>query len=183
MQGNMARVKRVSKEYQQLLKEPVEGIEAAPVSDSDICNWKAKVQGPPDSPYQNGKFHLSIHFPDNYPFKPPVLKFVTKIWHPNVGCEGNPGHICLDILQSQWSPALSISKVLLSLISLLTDPNCASPMNGEAAQQYKSNRSKYDATVREWVEKYAERVEVKPAPRSIKTPEPEPTRKKSRVES
>jgi len=73
--------------------------------------------GPPDSPYEGGVFFLDINFPQDYPFKPPNVRFTTKIYHCNVNDQGG---ICLDILKGEWSPALTISKVLLSICSLLT---------------------------------------------------------------
>ena len=78
------------------------------------------IAGPKDSPYENGVFFLEIEFPMEYPFKAPQITLKTKIYHCNISSEG---HICLDILKDNWSPALSISRVLLSLCSLLTDPN------------------------------------------------------------
>ena len=83
----------------------------------------ACVQG--DSPYAGGVFFLSITFPTDYPFKPPKVSFTTKIYHPNINANGS---ICLDILRDQWSPALTISKVLLSICSMLTDPNPDDPL-------------------------------------------------------
>lgn len=65
-----------------------------------------------DSPFQGGVFFLSIHFPTDYPFKPPKVNFTTRIYHPNINSNGS---ICLDILRDQWSPALTISKGLLLL--------------------------------------------------------------------
>lgn len=64
--------------------------------------------GPSDSPYSGGVFFVNIHFPPDYPFKPPKVQFATKVYHPNVNSQGS---ICLDILKEQWSPALTISKV------------------------------------------------------------------------
>ncbi len=108
--------------------------------------------GPTDSPYQGGLFKLNIVFPLDYPFKPPKITFITKIYHPNVNANGI---ICLDILKNQWSPALTISKVLLSISSLLTDPNPEDPLVPEIAQLFKSNLVKYNENARNWTNKYA----------------------------
>merc|ERR1711985_146459 len=112
----------------------------------------ATIMGPEGSPYQGGVFFLNISFPADYPFKPPKVHFKTKIYHCNVNSEGV---ICLDILKSQWSPALTIQKVLLSISSLLTDPNPSDPLVPEIAQAYLKDRAKHDQTAREWVQKYA----------------------------
>ena len=95
--------------------------------------------GPNDSPFQGGIFNLSIHFPTDYPFKPPIIffNFITKIYHPNISSSGS---ICLDILKQQWSPALTINKILLSICSLLTDPNPDDPLVPEAANLFKNNK-------------------------------------------
>ena len=108
--------------------------------------------GPDESPYSGGLFFLKIQFPQDYPFKPPKCQFTTKIYHPNI--HGN-GSICLDILKDQWSPALTISKVLLSISSLLCDPNPDDPFVPAIANEYKNDRTKYDASAREWTRKYA----------------------------
>ena len=108
--------------------------------------------GPEDSPYAGGVFFLNIHFPPDYPFKPPKVSFTTKIYHPNINSNGS---ICLDILKDQWSPALTISKVLLSISSLLTYPNPDDPLVPEIATIYKSDRDRYNATAREWTGRYA----------------------------
>jgi len=108
--------------------------------------------GPDDSPYSGGVFFLNIHFPPDYPFKPPKVSFTTKIYHPNINANGS---ICLDILKDQWSPALTISKVLLSISSLLTDPNPDDPLVPEIAQIYKNDRERYNTTAREWTGRYA----------------------------
>ncbi len=150
------------------------------------------MAGPPDSPFQGGVYFLTIQFPADYPFKPPKVQFTTKIFHPNIN---SSGAICLDILKTQWSPALTIAKVrpvmaagfglsallpaidvfalcgpcpkramqrltrlqvLLSICSLLTDPNPDDPLMSDIAQLYKTNREEYTRLAREWTAKYAQ---------------------------
>uniref|UniRef100_A0AAY4CZA2 E2 ubiquitin-conjugating enzyme n=1 Tax=Denticeps clupeoides TaxID=299321 RepID=A0AAY4CZA2_9TELE len=99
-------LKRIHKELNDLARDPPAQCSAGPVGD-DMFHWQATIMGPNDSPYQGGVFFLTIHFPTDYPFKPPKVAFTTRIYHPNINSNGS---ICLDILRSQWSPALTISK-------------------------------------------------------------------------
>mmetsp|Transcript_30645 Transcript_30645/g.99113 ORF Transcript_30645/g.99113 Transcript_30645/m.99113 type:complete len:167 (+) Transcript_30645:1-501(+) len=143
--------RRITKELNDMTKDPPVSCSAGPKGD-DTFNWEATIMGASDSPYASGIFRLDITFPADYPFKPPKVKFVTKIYHCNVNASGS---ICLDILNAQWSPALTISKVLLSICSLLTDPNPDDPLVPEIARQYKLDRAKHDQTAKEWTHKYA----------------------------
>ncbi|CAN1264209.1 Ubiquitin-conjugating enzyme E2 28 [Linum perenne] len=144
--------KRILKELKDLQKDPPTSCSAGPVAE-DMFHWQATIMGPPDSPYSGGVFLVTIHFPPDYPFKPPKqVAFRTKVFHPNINSNGS---ICLDILKEQWSPALTISKVLLSICSLLTDPNPDDPLVPEIAHMYKTDRSKYETTARSWTQKYA----------------------------
>uniref|UniRef100_A0A8C3A1T9 Ubiquitin conjugating enzyme E2 D1 n=1 Tax=Cyclopterus lumpus TaxID=8103 RepID=A0A8C3A1T9_CYCLU len=123
---------------------------------SRIFPWKFSIfeysRNFGDSPYQGGVFFLTIHFPTDYPFKPPKVAFTTKIYHPNINSNGS---ICLDILRSQWSPALTVSKVLLSICSLLCDPNPDDPLVPDIAHMYKNDKEKYNKQAKDWTQKYA----------------------------
>ena len=148
----MACRKRILQEMKELKSSESETITAGPVSEDNIFNWTATIIGPKESPYEGGIFLLSIDFPKDYPFKPPKINFTTKIYHPNINSGGS---ICLDILNSQWSPALTISKTLLSICSLLTDPNPDDPLVSSIAHTYKNDRTKYNEEAKMWTEKYA----------------------------
>ena len=151
-QYTMASTKRIQSELKELRRDPPANCSAGPEGD-DIYKWEGMIVGPSDSPYAGGIFKLAIQFPVDYPFKCPNVRFVTKIYHPNIS---SSGVICLDILKSQWSPALTISKVLLSILSLLTDPNPNDPLMPEIAQQYTNDRGTYELTAREWTQLYAQ---------------------------
>ena len=144
-------LKRINKELQDLQKDPPANCSAGPIGD-DLFHWQATIMGPKDSPYEGGVFFLNITFPADYPFKPPKIQFTTKIYHCNIN--GN-GSICLDILKDQWSPALTVSKVLLSISSLLTDPNPNDPLEAQIAQLLKTDPKKHEQFAREWTQKYA----------------------------
>ncbi len=142
---------RIRKELLEFRKEHNESCSAGPLAD-DIFHWQATIIGPTDTPYAGGLFFLNIHFPADYPFKPPKVNFQTKVYHCNISSSGN---ICLDILKDKWSPALTITKVLLSICSLFSDCNPDDPLVPEIAQVYRTNRDQHDATAREWTMMYA----------------------------
>ncbi|KAK4420610.1 Ubiquitin-conjugating enzyme E2 [Sesamum alatum] len=127
--------KRIQKELKDLQKDPPASCSAGPVGE-DMFHWQATIMGPSDSHSLGGCF----------------VSFKTKVYHPNINSNGS---ICLDILKDQWSPALTISKVLLSICSLLTDPNPDDPLVPEIAHMYKTDRVKYETTARSWTQKYA----------------------------
>ncbi|KAI9602578.1 hypothetical protein KEM48_001774 [Puccinia striiformis f. sp. tritici PST-130] len=187
-------LKRINRELLTIRSELPEGIlSIGPKSDADIYDWQGSIAGPSGSCYEHGVFHFNILLPYDYPFHPPrvspfaIIKpihikssdlsfhclrpqvsFKTQIFHPNI----NPqGAICLDILTHKWSPALSIQKVLLSIICLLTDPNPQDPLVRDIAKLYIQNRSKFEATAKQWVELYAR--PPPPAPMSEKPKEVE----------
>ena len=149
----MASAKRISRELLDLRNDPPLNCSAGPVDDTDMYNWEGIMFGPADSPYAGGVFKVTIQFPIDYPFKPPRVIFTTKIYHPNINAQG---FICLDILKQNWSPALTISKVLLSVLSMLTDPNPKDPLMPDIARQYVEDRAEYEMTAREWTQTYAQ---------------------------
>jgi ubiquitin-conjugating enzyme E2 D/E len=151
----MSATKRIIRELADLRKDPPLNCSAGPVDESDMFNWEGIMFGPPDSPFSGGIFNVTIQFPADYPFKPPRVMFTTKIYHPNINAAG---FICLDILKTNWSPALTISKVLLSVLSMLTDPNPNDPLMPDIANQYVKDRAGYELVAREWTQLYAQGV-------------------------
>ena len=145
-------MKRIQKEHLDIKVDPPAQCSAGPVNDGDLFHWQATIMGPPDTAYHGGVFFLTIHFPTDYPFKPPKVAFNTKIYHPNINSNGS---ICLDILRSQWSPALTVSKVLLSICALMADPNPEDPLVPDIARLFKTDRKKYTENCREWTRRYA----------------------------
>ncbi|GLJ54643.1 hypothetical protein SUGI_1173960 [Cryptomeria japonica] len=143
--------RRIQKELTELKKDTSSSFTAGPVAE-DIFHWQATIMGPAETPYSGGAFLLLLHFPKDYPFKPPKLTFQTKVYHPNINLNGS---VCLDILKEQWSPALTVSKVLLSVCCLLADPNPDDSLVPEIAHLYKSDRARYEDTARAWTHKYA----------------------------
>ncbi|CAF1420947.1 unnamed protein product [Adineta steineri] len=141
--------RRLMRDLRDLTQNPVEGINAAPVSADNIFQWNAILDGPDDSLFEDASFVLTLKFPQDYPNHPPDVKFVTKVFHPNIYMDGS---ICLDILQQRWSASLDVSTLLVSIRSLLTDPNPASPANSEAAMLYQNHRRDYERRVREYID-------------------------------
>ncbi|KAL7647584.1 UNVERIFIED_CONTAM: hypothetical protein RMT77_001184 [Armadillidium vulgare] len=109
---------------------------------------RGKIAGPPDTPYEGGTFHLEIKVPDTYPFCPPKVKFITKIWHPNISSA--TGAICLDILKDQWAAAMTLRTVLLSLQALLAAAEPDDPQDAVVARQYRENHPLFIKTAQYW---------------------------------
>ena len=111
--------------------------------------WQAVIFGPDETVWEGGTFKLLMEFTEDYPNKPPAVRFISKLFHPNVYIDGK---ICLDILQNQWSPIYDIAAILTSIQSLLSDPNPASPANAEASGLFERDRREYHRRVRAIVE-------------------------------
>ena len=129
--------------------------------------WQAVIFGPDDTPWDGGTFKLLLEFTEEYPNKPPAVRFISKLFHPNVYLDGK---ICLDILQNQWSPIYDIAAILTSIQSLLGDPNPQSPANAEAAKMYEEDKREYNKRVRAVVEASWLEDGVLPAEEDAKVP-------------
>lgn len=143
--------KRIKNELKELLKQNFVNCTAVP-DENDLFHWYGTIIGPSDTPYEGGIFKIDIIFPPEYPFDPPSIKFITPIYHCNIS---ERGLICLDILKKKWSPILTISKVLLSLCSLLSDPNPDDPLRNEIAREYKEDKIKHDEIAKRYTLRYA----------------------------
>ena len=143
---------RIKKEYQDLQKEKNSNVQVKLVN-NDYRHWKGRIKGPIDTCYQGGIFDVDIIIPNDYPFKPPKMKFDTKIWHPNISSV--TGAICLDILKNEWTPALTIRTALISLQALMCEPVPNDPQDAVVAKQYMSDIKLFNQTAKHWVEEYA----------------------------
>eukprot|EP00455_Lapot_gusevi_P000111 TRINITY_DN10048_c0_g1_i2.p1 TRINITY_DN10048_c0_g1~~TRINITY_DN10048_c0_g1_i2.p1 ORF type:complete len:172 (-),score=32.36 TRINITY_DN10048_c0_g1_i2:68-511(-) len=146
----MTSLRRIRKEFEDATRE---GFSVSTIGD-DFYNWQFAIEGPEDTPYAGGVFFLRAQFPNDYPFKPPKVVFETKIYHCSVNEEGR---ICVmpDILSVDWSPAITMSKVIPRIVQLLREPHPDDPWRPEIAVLYKNNRELHDQNAREWTRKFA----------------------------
>jgi ubiquitin-conjugating enzyme E2 D/E len=147
----MGTLRRIKKELEDMQKTPPDNCSAGLI-DGDLFNWQATIMGPEGSPYHGGVFNLRITLPADYPFKAPRIVFTTKIYHCNINSNGS---ICLDILKDKWSPALTISKALLSICSLMDDPNPNDPLVPEIANLLTKDKGRHDANARAYTMEHA----------------------------
>lgn len=144
-------------EYKQLLKDPPEGISAGPKDESNYFEWQCLIQGPEETAYEGGIFAATLKFPQDYPLSPPVMKFTTPIFHPNVYKDGT---VCISILHApgddpnmyedaseRWSPIQSVEKILISVMSMLAEPNDESGANIDASKMWRENRQMFNQIV------------------------------------
>uniref|UniRef100_A0A7S0V1Z9 E2 ubiquitin-conjugating enzyme n=1 Tax=Polytomella parva TaxID=51329 RepID=A0A7S0V1Z9_9CHLO len=143
---------RVLKELKDISKDVQTGVKVV-LQNNSLQKLTGYFPGPKDTPYEDGVFQVDIALDENYPFTPPKMRFVTKVWHPNVSSQN--GAICLDILKDQWSPALTLRTALLSLQSLLASPQPNDPQDGVVANQFLSSYSVFAAQAKKWTDAYA----------------------------
>jgi ubiquitin-conjugating enzyme E2 R len=155
--------KLLANQYRSILADPVEGFTVELLDEASLYEWKVYIEGPKDTCYEGGVFQLQLSFPKDYPMSPPVLKFTSDFWHPNVYHDGK---VCMSILhppgedamsgelaEERWLPTQSVTTIVLSLMSLLNDPNCSSPANVDASVEWRRNRDSYVNKCRKLVEK------------------------------
>nr|ACO11538.1 Ubiquitin-conjugating enzyme E2 G2 [Caligus rogercresseyi]ACO11646.1 Ubiquitin-conjugating enzyme E2 G2 [Caligus rogercresseyi] len=154
-------LRRLIAEFKQLWENPPEGILAGPLSEDNYLEWEACVTGPEDTPFADGVFIARLSFPKDYPLNPPKMKFITPIFHPNIYSDGR---VCISILHSpgddplgyetsaeRWSPVQSVEKVLLSVMSMLAEPNDESPADVNASIMWRNDREAFQEIARKHV--------------------------------
>merc|ERR1712118_170156 len=143
--------RRIIKETQRLMSEPAPGISASP-SETNLRYFNVMILGPVQSPYGGGAYKLELFLPEEYPMAAPKVRFLTKIYHPNID---KLGRICLDILKDKWSPALQIRTVMLSIQALMSAPNPDDPLANDVADHWKSDESGALVVAKQWTQEHA----------------------------
>ncbi|KAF5620040.1 ubiquitin ligase UBC4 [Fusarium sp. NRRL 52700] len=147
--------KRITKEFAEISQNPPEGFTVSLPPDESIYTWHVTLTAPESTPYYPGKFGIVLTLPTGYPFKPPVVKFVTRIYHPNVTNDGQ-GNICLGLLKPDaWKPSTQLRAVLEGLRNILEEPQIDSPLEERIAQEYQNNRAEFNKNAKKHVELYA----------------------------
>ncbi|BDD62156.1 hypothetical protein MPDQ_004721 [Monascus purpureus] len=148
------RIRRITKEIADVHADSLSQITVEPLGGgNDITHLRGTFLGPPGTPYEGGTYKVDIKIPNEYPFRPPVMKFETRVWHPNISSQ--TGAICLDTLSSAWSPVLTIKSALLSLQSLLNTPEPKDPQDAEVANMLIKRPKEFERIAREWAVIYA----------------------------
>ncbi|CCX32307.1 ubiquitin-conjugating enzyme/RWD-like protein [Pyronema domesticum] len=145
--------RRIMKELDDMSKDVASGVRFTIPNSDNLQQIRGIFTGPPDTPYAGGTFEIDIQLPENYPFVPPKMKFITRVWHPNVS--SMTGAICLDTLATKWTPVLTIKTALLSLQSLLAAPEPTDPQDAEVAKQMLEHPAEYREKAAQWARLYA----------------------------
>jgi len=146
-------LRRLMSEYKQLTMNPPDGILAGPTDEENFFEWEALILGPEGTCFEGGVFPAKLQFPPDYPLNPPKMRFTCKLFHPNVYPDGR---VCISILHppgddplgyesssERWSPVQSVEKILLSVVSILSEPNDESGANVDAAKMWRTNREEF----------------------------------------
>jgi ubiquitin-protein ligase len=141
----------VPQEYSSLQKNPLEFLEIIEVNEDDIYTWKVAVLGPPSTPYAGGKFPIKIKFPAQYPFKPPIITFDCKIFHPSI----KDGEICNAVISEGWGPTLNVKHCMETLYGMLEAPDADHPLDEECAQLLRDKPKEFEKQARKYTKKYA----------------------------
>ncbi|KYQ88739.1 ubiquitin-conjugating enzyme E2 [Tieghemostelium lacteum] len=163
--------------FLEIQSEPIEGV-AFEIVDENLFEWRAYVEGPPETDYEGGVFQIQMKFPNDYPMSPPTLTFLSEFWHPNVYMDGK---VCISILhppgedetsgelpEERWLPTQTVSTIILSVISLLSAPNTSSPANVDASVEWRNDREAYKKRIKTLITKANQKV-----PSHIKIPHPD----------
>ena len=159
-------LRRLMAEYKQISLNPPDGIAAGPVDEENFFEWEAAITGPQGTYFEDGVFTAQLTFPQDYPLNPPKMKFKSELFHPNIYPDGT---VCISILHppgndphgyessnERWTPVQSIEKILLSVMSMLTEPNTESPANVDAAKMWREDRQAFKKKARSSVRKSLE---------------------------
>jgi len=147
------------RQYIELARNPPDGVSVGLGEEENIFNWELMIVGPPDTLYEGGFFAAKLEFPSDFPNNPPTMKFKTSIWHPNVF---EDGRVCISILHppgedahnqqetalERWRPILGVESIIVSVISMLSDPNDDSPANIDAAVMWRNDKAAFKRRVR-----------------------------------
>ena len=150
----------LKKQLKDLSKNPDLPFNVGLIDENDFYKWSVLFTGPEDTIYEGGFFKAILTFPEDFPQNPPEMRFITEMFHPNIYKDGK---VCISILHSpgvdvinthekaeeRWRPSLGVEQILISVISMLNDPNCDSPANVDAAVMFRNNRKEYEKKVRQ----------------------------------
>ena len=150
----------LQKQLKDLMKSNDLGFSVGLIDENDFYKWSVLIPGPEDSLYEGGFFKAILTFPEDFPQSPPEMKFVTEMFHPNIYKDGR---VCISILHNpgldqyneqerideKWRPSLGVEQIVVSVISMLSDPNCDSPANIDASVMFKNHRKEYEQKVRQ----------------------------------
>jgi len=142
--------RRITKEWMRLAKDDDQNIKIMHVDDN-LRHIRVYIKDL-EEPYKDGEFELELYLTSDYPNKPPKVIFKTPIFHPNID---DLGRICLDILKDQWSPALQVKSIILSILALISNPNPDDPLNNAAADLWKKDKIEAYKRAQEYTNKYA----------------------------